>query len=147
MREIKFRIWDMDRKVMLGSQRVIFYDEDFYENFRDFEDGILIENIVVMQSTGLIDKHGFEIYEGDIVRDSKVVDDISIVRFGEFGVPNFEKLEYQDIALGFYFEDASEYKDVSPFNMTIPLNSCRAEDVEIIGNIYQNKELLESKKD
>ena len=67
MREFKFRIWDMDRKVMLGSRYVIFYDGDFYENYRDLEDGILIENIAVMQYTEKKKKNGVEICEGDIV--------------------------------------------------------------------------------
>ena len=53
---------------MLGSQYVIFYNGDFYENYRDLEDGIAINNIAVMQYPGPKDKNCVYIYEGDIVR-------------------------------------------------------------------------------
>ena len=106
-------------------------------------DLIPLRECTIMQSTGLKDKNGVEIYEGDIVRHSKISTDISIVQFGEFGVPNIEEMEYQDMAVGFYFENASDLKDVEPFNMTIPLNNLYVKGIEIIGNIYENPELLE----
>lgn len=144
MREIKYRAWDIQTESMRDVLVI-----DWVNELIDLSGGIIERRpneVKIMQYTGLKDKHGVEIYEGDIVRHSKVVDDISIVRFGEFGVPNFEEMEYQDIALGFYLENASEFKDVVPFNMTIPLNSGYAKDVEIIGNVYENPELLEASK-
>ncbi len=100
------------------------------------------DKYILMQSTGLNDKNGVEIFEGDIVRHSQLITDISIVRFGEFGVPNVEDQSYQDCAIGFYYENASEFKDIEPFNMTVPLNSDYVKDVLVIGNIYENPELL-----
>lgn len=118
MRKIKFKIWDMDRKVMLSSQYVIFYDGDFYENFRDFEDGILIENIAVMQSTGLKDKNGVEIYEGDIVRYFRNELAVIVYRDGGVGIRSLS------------------WGDCEPLQR-------RLGEIEVIGNIYENQELLE----
>lgn len=120
MRELKIRIWDMDRKVMLGIQYVIFYNGDFYENYRDLEDGIPIENIVVMQSTGLKDKNGVGIYEGDIVRYFR--NELAVIVYRNGGV---------DIR-------SLSWRDCEPLQR-------RLGEIEVIGNIYQNKDLLEVK--
>ena len=128
MRELKIRIWDMDRKVMLGIQYVIFYNGDFYENYRDLEDGIPIENIVVMQSTGLKDKNGVGIFEKDIVKIE--VDD---------------GFDYID-SVGFVDWNEKE-REYALFLKGEPWRRLSIEDeVEVIGNIYENPELLETKK-
>ena len=146
----KFRAWDKRRKEMWKVATLHIEDEyadlfktNIYEN--PFNDPwAKFEDVILMQSTGLKDKNGVEIYEGDIVRHSQVATDISIVRFGEFGVPNMEEQSYQDCAVGFYYENASEFKDIEPFNMTVPLNSDYVKDVLVVGNIYENPELLNS---
>ena len=127
MREIKFRAWDMDRKVMLGIQYVIFYDGDFYENYRDLEDGILIENIAVMQYTGLKDKNGVEIYEGDIVFDRWVNEYTPVFQNGIYMAYNPKNLMQNDPSTQF--------------------NIVWKDGCEVIGNIYENPELLSTKKD
>lgn len=143
----KFRAWDKltdtvqdvldinfkEKTVTVSQKDIVWYKHD---NLRPFK------GVILMQSTGLKDKNGAEIYVGDIVRHSHIVTDISIVRFGEFGVPNMEEQSYQDCAVGFYYENASEFKDIEPFNMTVPLNSDYVKDVLVIGNIYANPELL-----
>lgn len=67
-REIKFRVWSKDLKC---------YD-DYFElspHWGDFS-GILDDNaFVIEQYTGLRDKNGKEIYEGDIIQETIITDD------------------------------------------------------------------------
>jgi len=118
MRTIKFRAWD--GKIMRN---------DLYE----FKDGTLTVRGTVddkgkryishlMQFTGLLDKNGKEIYEGDIVT-----------------VPNMD----YDPSNGDNPVDliAVEYK----LGVFHPLQDCPSEEMEIIGNVYENPELLTQK--
>ena len=136
MREIRFRIWDMDRKVMLDSQGVIFYYGDFYENYRDFEDGIVLDNIEVMQSTGLVDKHGVEIFEGDWVRVETQEEDNGEFPIGYVVRANDEPKMF--IALPEQLKETSERQ----YHLE-SLYEHYSGEFEVIGNIYQNSGLLE----
>lgn len=119
----KFRVYDEKSKLMRGvaymdflKKEITYYIEDdiFYEQFdRKFDE------VILMQSTGLKDKNGAEIFEGDIVETISEFDpERAIIKFD--GVEFY--LEYFDKR----FEKES-LKDTSI-------------DLEIIGNIYENKE-------
>jgi uncharacterized phage protein (TIGR01671 family) len=113
MREIKFRFWDLQKKIWRNPM-----DFDLQSNG---EIGFFNHRIVIQQYTGLKDKNGKEIYEGDIVECDKKKDKIiGVVAFYE-DLGSF-KVSYSDI--------------FSRFISNI-------EDVEVIGNIFENKELLE----
>lgn len=126
----KFRAWDSWRKRMsvvdriyIDTKGVRLYD-DFGEYWRDFSD------VELMQSTGLKDKNGKEIFEGDIVTDGEFT---RIVRYHQ--------------TLGFYMFD--EEGNERFFSSSATLEDFEedakivSEILEIIGNIYENPELLE----
>ncbi len=110
-REIKFRIWAGDALIYLIKQDLHTY--------------IKRENIL-MQYTGLKDKNGKEIWEGDLIpsRDKK----------GET-ICLFEVIFYQG---GFRLIDTNKKREIIPITHINQLSF----DLEVIGNIYENKELL-----
>lgn len=124
MREIKFRAWHKEEKIIgevLGIDilhKEIFFsneDVDCYEH-SDFKD------IELMQYTGLYDKNEKEIYEGDIVK-LRANHGIGVIKYyDEWGAFVIEYIKPRPLAvLGMNY-----YK----------------EDIEVLGNIYKNPELL-----
>src|SRR5699024_3477828 len=138
MREIKFRAWDTEKNKMVKVDTIDFYngnvnDVDFYNQEIHFG-----YSTVLMQYTGLKDKNGTEIYEGDVVE----FDGNYEVRFGEHGVPSVEEEEYVDLANGFYLKAQHDLKNVEPFGLDIPLNKTYALHCKVIGNVFEDGELL-----
>jgi uncharacterized phage protein (TIGR01671 family) len=129
MREIKFRAWDKSSKKMLYNVAVLNGKQvlPVQTSGNDYWDARFetSENIL-MQYTGLKDKNGTEIYEGDIVKDA--YDNIQIVK-----ISFISHKSYEDCFAGFGF--GFDTHDLEDFT----------EKVEIIGNIYKNPELLDNK--
>jgi uncharacterized phage protein (TIGR01671 family) len=120
MREIKFRAWDNTSRE-IGGQKIISWDEliDLDNNGLLPLAGVLLgesEDLILMQFTGLKDKNGKEIFEGDGIRDR--AGRIRIVKFidGCFTASN----KYVDNCLS---------ADIDAFT-------------EVIGNTYENPDLL-----
>ena len=128
MRPIEFRAYLKYKKkivdvIMLEPENKVRYDDD------DVIEECDIDECELMQFTGLYDKNGKEICEGDIVKvsyDRTSMEWNAIVRFGII------KEAYK--LIGYYLEPISE----SPYNQSI----IALRDLEVIGNIYENKELI-----
>lgn len=127
MREIKFRVWDKKFNMMLGFKSVyINFDEGKIEVTTDtlrYEEVYTdeIEDFVLMQYTNLKDKNGKEIYEGDILKVKLDDGEANLyVKYtnGEYRVVNKGKWE-DSLYAYMYFGD-----------------------VEVVGNIYENKDLI-----
>lgn len=114
----RFRAWDSRLQVYAYDvQGISIYDrdEDFITFFRYVEKGKTA--VTLEQCTGLKDKNGKLIYEGDIV-------------------------QYKDYYKGFLvgtFQNKVDFNHGSFF----PLCEGSIEDVQVIGNIHENPELLE----
>ena len=139
----KYRAWDVLSQEMIDEILMIsFVRKEIIGKFSDgftsvplkFEDDRNGEDVVLMQSTGLFDKKGVEIFEGDVI--STYTDNLVIKR---------------DNLLGFYVEYAEVDEKRNYFAETVDIEylDLFAKDfgvaVEIIGNIYENPELLEEK--
>lgn len=130
-REIKFRCWDKRDKRMkqidgVFSQGYATFSEDNYSRDRGVFKGSKNE-ITLMQFTGLRDKNEREIYEGDIVKIHPTLK-TCIVRWDN------------EFALFKLVQSIDENKIVK-----FRLYTKRPEYYEVIGNIYENPSLLESK--
>lgn len=136
MREIKFRGMRVDNDEWVYGCLInntpdgrIFIQEDIYSL-----DPKQIKKDTVGQFTGLYDKNGKEIYEGDVFADENGVD-VVVFNDGCFRLNLYEWYEY--------CLDGSAYEDRWSVVDSIPINVFTLDGEEIIGNIYDNPELIE----
>jgi len=161
MREIKFRAWDKKRKKMIYDYiedksmdrddtyimieldgTVHAYDSDdagkngLWEHENDNFD------LEVMQYTGLKDKNGKEIYEGDIIRDDWL--GTAEIRYNDIIAGYWAKLFKRKKYVSMNDID-SEYIDITLLAENVGEKAGKIEQ-EVIGNIYENPELVKKGK-
>ena len=128
MREIKFRAWNKERQKILDVFDINFRTpatvQILDENYVLYDE--LFDCVELMQFTGMQDKNGVQIYEGDVVSDHV---GIGVVEYSE--KRSSFRVNYRD---GFckWFID---------YNLKGELES-----IEVIGNIHQHAHLLEQNK-
>lgn len=128
----KFRAWDKEKELMGEVVQINFeIDTIEYVAFTDLYVWSNFEKVELMQSTGLQDKNGVEIFEGDIVisNTEQDVEHLCVVEWHE------KDLQWQLKAIrklkGEYIGTLIAQAGVGVFK-----------HCEVIGNIYENKELL-----
>lgn len=133
-REIKFRGYDKEDERMtyfddeeylyhcpfILRLEQVFKKDSNYDDYEDFEYKDVTDKIELMQYTGLHDKNGKEIYEGDILKS---------IQWN-----NIYLVKYTGTAFYLYRKGNNGFNKITTWNNT--------EKSEIIGNIYDNPELL-----
>lgn len=149
----KFRAW---YKGKMYKSRVIVYNGQVFLNMADFNSCIKL-----MQSTGLKDCNGKELFDGDIIEfdDTFYYEDESYgetneVTGGECDIKNLAVVKIKE-GLELALEDYKYGGDLLKDNASEMMYSLYEEDIDlngflsnptnfkIVGNIYQNKDLLE----
>lgn len=136
----KFRAWYVLAEEMIDEILVIsFVRKEIIGKFRDgstsvplkFEDKRNGEDVILMQSTGLKDKNGKEIFEGDV----------AVMNGWRRQVVTFGTQEVEE-----EFESVRIYRG---FNLYLGGGYPNAvmSEFEVVGNIYENHELLEADDD
>lgn len=134
MRPIKFRAWD--GKKMFAVQGLVFeYQkptviENIGENYKEDTDAKAL-----MQFTGLNDKNGKEVYEGDFIRMKQqtwaYAEHLMQVQWSE------EYASFQAMVVSTLGHLDGTAKVGTPYSMSVA-----TKHGEVIGNIYENPELL-----
>ena len=131
-REIKFRAWDKEDKiwrtdVLLAPNGLLYQtheapqkedDVGHYEEV-DYTDWYGINHMEVVFFTGLKDKNGVEIYENDIIKD----------KYGEIYKVGWSSFEIY----------TGSERNIVVYGWNVNTQ----EEVEILGNIFENKDLIE----
>jgi len=126
MRENKFRVYDKLSKKMyydsnLENGEMIVLTVDGHLQFSSNDGTYRANDFEIMQYTGLKDKNGKEIYEGDVV------------------ISEMTKIKYHVI-----FDDDGCFRGVENQKASCLITKIDFNKSEIIGNIYENSELLKN---
>lgn len=134
MREIKFRAWDSYYESMITIPNVL-NNYLYYENCNGFHAGYENNlgdwiNLEILQYTGLKDCNDKEIYEGDIVKHIRLLD------------CEIDEIQWIEDRASFYVWNGSKtYK-----SYRLCCDCILDNEIEIIGNIYENKEKISAIK-
>lgn len=152
-RDIKFRAFDGNDGMFYNIQKGITFDDESVYDFADFLNpkDCDYHKWSIMQFTGLKDRNGVDIYEGDLLAEISKIEDLKmwgnplIVEFGDF-IDGKDSWNINYATTGFYLK----YKDESITglhnhkhgNNESYYGFCASECL-IVGNIHQHKYLME----
>lgn len=163
MRRLKFRVYDKKFKRMYYEGFYISAEGDLSFDLKIFKPGEYAPlEMEIMQFTGLEDKNGVEIYEGDILALINSEFDGKQNSFGKvqvlFGEYDDSEMEYGSAGVGWYVEGYNGYKRIdgrrdyykiggseSQWSILRCIAKVEYDDKwEVIGNIYQHPHLLKA---
>lgn len=128
MRDIKFRAWDKAEKRMVLPENAIGWKIHFSGSV-DYKGSWATGDLILMQYTGLKDKNGKEIYEGDVVVGEK----------GNYQCRVQGVVKYGGLAFAYVgkTDEGENWFDT----ITSPTWTTDSR-IKVIGNIHENPELL-----
>ena len=116
-RELKFRAWNGK---VLYQMKALLLDENKYKQLKE-------SNAVIMQYTGLKDKNGKEVYEGDVLK------------YNEEDCFFYSHVYFE---AGAFYDSGIYPSDDYGLSLSEESYKGKLKDGEVIGNIYENPELL-----
>jgi uncharacterized phage protein (TIGR01671 family) len=130
-RIFKFRVWSNSHQTWITRQ--LQFDDQFLNNTRAL---FVNDDCVIQQFIGLKDKKGKDIYEGDFLK----ADYSTFTKHGVFSTEFEVIFEYGKFRLK-HIKSAETFVDFSKNDM---INTIQSKELEIIGNIFENKDSIEN---
>lgn len=132
---------------IISSLRTIIITEHSSTGTVSFE----VNPDTICQYTGLTDKNDNKIWENDVLMFHSNKNDLAKACYGEFYVIDVETLEKIDSVIGWHYEviETDTISKCEPFNIPMPLTNDYIEtcELEVIGNIFDNPELLKGSEE
>lgn len=141
-RQIKFRFWgkfgELNEEKDECENEMLYGDRFCFSEHAPINDLFADKSFVAMQFTGLTDKNGKEIYEGDVMPYHFNEDIKGVVNFGSYSNPTDDRHANH---IGFYLEFQDEFNNnIFRHDLGYWIKTTFVE-----GNIYENPELLKDK--
>lgn len=133
----KIRAFDRNSKQMIQSIVSINFEFGYitFEVEGSINRKTYFREVTFMQSTGVYDKHGVEIFEGDIIQQVHAYDYAMLEIETDF-------LEPFEVKKGNYVQGKWVAEEVDGENYSV-VRYVFGKDIKVIGNVHQNSELLE----
>ena len=129
MKKIEFRAWLKREKQMVDIREINFVSEQISFETKDDILFALFDEIELMQYVGIKDKNGKKIFEGDILNICGFIDR--------------DVVEYDNYYVSYVLKSYDKNGEVICITPLIKYSSFNSPKLEVIGNIYDNPELLE----
>lgn len=122
---LKFRAWDKELKEIVKVNALFFDSQVVKVTYKNGSVALYdVEDYILMKSTGLVDKEGTEVFEGDILHHQIQTEYTFIVKYDK--------------------EKGCWYGDGLSRTYRIKITKDFLPYYKVIGNIYENKELLDA---